>query len=61
MDNFNDLLEQYYKLFPNTTFDVTWFDIPDKLKIKILKDCIKSKQTYDNHKIYYDYMEKVIF
>ena len=61
MDELNQLIEEYYKLFPNAHFCYEWFDMSQNEQIKILKECIKDKKDISQTKLFEKYEEKVIF
>ena len=54
------LIEEYYKLFPNAHFFNEWFDIPNEEKIEMLKEAIKEKKDITQTKLFKKYEEKVI-
>ena len=57
----NQLIEEYYTIFPNANFFPEWFDIPNKDKIEMLKEAIKDKKDLSETKLFDKYQEKVIF
>ena len=57
----NQLIEEYYKIFPNASFCYEWFDIPQNEQIEILKEAIKDKKDITQTKLFDKYQEKVIF
>lgn len=57
MDN---LIKEYFKIFPSATFPYEWFDIPNEDKVKILKEAIKDKKDITQTKLYKNYEETVI-
>lgn len=54
MDN---LIKEYYRLFPNAYFFPEWFDIPNEEKIEMLKEAIKDKKNITETKLFKKYEE----
>ena len=57
----NQLIEEYYTIFPNASFCYEWFEIPVDEQIEILKEAIKDKKDITETKLFEKYQEKVIF
>lgn len=55
-----NLIKEYYKLFPNAHFFPEWFNIPNEEKIEMLKEAIKDKKDITKTKLYKKYEETVI-
>jgi len=53
------LLEEYYKLFPNEQLFPEWFDISNREKIEMLNEAIKDKKDLSQTRIFDKYQEKV--
>lgn len=61
MDNeINNLLNEYFTLFPNDGLIPEWYDITDVDKKNILKEAISKKINIVETKKYKYYEEKVI-
>lgn len=56
----DELLKQYFELFPNDSLFDEWFDIPKKEQIEMLKESIKDKKDISQTKLFKKYEEKVI-
>ena len=56
-----ELIKEYYKLFPNARFFCEWFDIPTEDKIEMLKEAIKDKKDITQTKLFEEHTEKVIY
>lgn len=55
-----ELIKEYYKIFPNTHFFPEWFEILKQEKIEMLKEAIKDKKDLSQTKLFKKYEEKVI-
>ena len=56
-----DLIDEYYKLFPNDELFPEWFDIPEREKIEMLKEAIRDKKDLTETKLFKKYEEGVFF
>lgn len=56
-----DLIDEYYKLFPNDGLFPEWFDIPNREKIEMLKEAIRDKKNLTETKLFKKYEEGVFF
>ena len=57
MDN---LIKEYYKIFPGAIFPYEWFDIPNEDKVEMLKEAIKEKKDISQTKLFKKYEEGII-
>jgi len=58
-ESIKQLLEEYYKIFPNDGLFPQWFDIPNDEKIEMLKEAIKDKKDLSQTKVFDKYCERV--
>lgn len=56
----DELLKQYFELFPNDSLFDEWFDIPKEEQIEMLKESIKDKKDISQTKLFKKYEEKVM-
>lgn len=61
MNDISNLINEYYKLFPNAHFFPEWFEIPDSEKIEMLKEAIRDKKDLSQTKLFERYQEIVKF
>ena len=54
-----ELLKEYFILFPNDGLFPEWFEIPDEEKIEMLKEAIKDKKDISQTKLFKKYEETV--
>ena len=54
-----ELIKEYYKIFPNAVFSAEWFDLTDEVKYDVLKEAIKDKKDISQTKMFKIYVEKV--
>jgi hypothetical protein len=58
----DELLKEYFKLFPKDNFFPEWYDASNEDKIEMLKEAIKEKKDISETKIFKEkYEEKVIY
>ncbi len=56
-----ELLNEYFKLFPNDGLFPEWLDAPSEDKIEMLKEAIKDKKDIPETKLFKEkYEEKVL-
>ena len=55
-----ELLKEYYKLFPNDGLFPEWVNMSKEEKIEMLKEAIKEKRDLTQTKLFKKYEEKII-